>query len=150
MALADYKADSREFTYKGGSFTVKGLSLTAFTKLVRHHLADVEAVWELIERVMGGSVDLTEEKFTQVIVALLEEAPGFCTNVIVLASGEEGKAAEDAAASLPFPVQLEVLTGISKLTFDEVGGIKKAWEIIAGLLKTNPLPKKTKAETTPQ
>ena len=135
MALADYQKQSRSFDLKGGSFQVEGLSFDKFAKLIREHLSDVEAVIDLVEAVTSGKSDVTESDIEKILLSTAEEAPGLVANVIALASGETDPRAVVAAASLPLPVQFEVMTAIVELTFSEVGGIKKAWETITSLLK---------------
>lgn len=138
MGLADYQPETRVIQLgKGGSFVVKGLSLTEFTTLIRHHLPDLEAIFDLGVQVTGGKADLTEDDLSRLAIAFAEQAPGFVSNLIALASGETGEKAVKAAGSLPFPLQVKTLVDIAELTFDEVGGIKKALESVAGLLKSN-------------
>ena len=140
MALADYRPEHRVFSLKGGSFTVKGISLTEFTTLIRHHMPDLEAIFDLGSQVLAGKTELTEDDVTQLAIAFAEQAPALAANVIALASGEEGEKAVSGARALPFPVQVDVIVAIVGLTFDEVGGVKKALGSIAGLLTS------TKAE----
>ena len=128
MALGDYKVPSHEFNLKGGSFIVKGLSLEDVTSLVQHHLPDLEALYDLFTK----SADVMSEDFRPLVVSLVTQAPGFAANVIALAAGEPDKA--KAAATLPFPVQVDVLLKVGDLTFLEVGGVKKALESIVPLL----------------
>ncbi len=135
MGLRDYKAEERPFALKGGSFAVKGLSLVDFTSLVRYHMPDLEAIFDLGQQALGGKKELTEEDIGMLVVSFTENAPGLISNLIALASGDNSKEAVDAAATLPFPVQVDVTMAIVTLTFEEVGGIKKAFGVIAGLLK---------------
>lgn len=139
MALADYQPETRVIPFSGGSFSVKGLSLNDFTALVRHHLPDLEAMFNLGSNTLSGKTELTEDDITKLAVAFAEEAPGFVANLIALAAGETDEKSVNAALSLPFPVQVRALAAIADLTFAEVGGIKKAMESVAGLLKqANP------------
>lgn len=137
MGLADYQPETRVIVVKGGSFTVKGLSLTEVTTLIRYHLPDVEAIFDLGSEVMGGKADITEDDLRRLAIAFAEQAPGFMANLIALASGDTSEKAINGAQSLPFPIQVKALVDIAELTFDEVGGIKKAMESVAGLLKSN-------------
>ena len=131
MSLSNYKAESHEFVLKGGSFSVEGLSLEHVSVLVREHLPDIEALFELFQTTENiGGADLEP-----VIKAVISQAPGFAANVIALASGEPGSA--PVAAKLPFPVQVEALMKIGDMTFNEVGGIKKSLELVTALLAKN-------------
>jgi hypothetical protein len=135
MALAGFKKQTRTFDLKGGSFSVEGLSFDKFATLIREHLSDVEAVFNLVDSIRNGTTDLTEADVERIIIAAAEEAPGLVANIIALASGEEGPEAVIGARNLPLPVQLEVILTVVDLTFSEVGGIKKAWETITSFLK---------------
>lgn len=134
MALADYQAEHRDFDLKGGSFRVKGLSLNEFTTLIRQHMPDLEAIFDLGAQTMSGKTEVTENDIQHLVIAFAEQAPSLVANVIALAAGEGNEAGIAAAYRLTFPVQVEVLSAICSLTFDEVGGIKKALESVAGLL----------------
>lgn len=139
MALADYLKQTRSFELKGGSFQVEGLSFDTFAKLIREHLSDIESIINLVESATNGMADLNEANLEKILIAAAEEAPALVANIIALASGETDPRAVDAARSLPFPVQINVLLAVVELTFSEVGGIKKAWETITSLLmKANP------------
>ncbi len=135
MALADYQKQTRTFELKGGSFQVEGLSFDKFAKLIQNHLSDIEAIIALVESASNGLTDLNDSNIEKIVIAAAEEAPGLVANIIASASGETDPRAVDAAASLPLPVQFQVMMDIIDLTFSEVGGIKKSWEIITSLLK---------------
>lgn len=147
MGLADYKPPTRVIEVSGGSFQVKGLSLTEFSVMVQHHLPDLEAIFDLGMSVADGKADLDESDVTKLAVAFAKEAPGFVANLIALASGEaDDERTIEAARALPFPTQVKALVEIANLTFAEVGGIKKGMESVVGLLKTKPeVVKKVKA-----
>jgi hypothetical protein len=135
MALSDYQPELRTFLDgKPGSFAVKGLGLVQFTTLIRHHLPDLEALYRLGTEAMSGRKELTQDDMTLLAVTFAEQAPGFVSNLIALASGETGEQAIAAAGRLPFPLQVEIVTAILELTFSEVGGIKKAFERVVALL----------------
>jgi hypothetical protein len=107
---------------------VRGLSLNDVAVLMREHFPDLEAVFDLFQ----GAEKMQPEQWEGLALSVISNAPGFAANVIALAAGEGS--AEDAAR-LPAPVQLKALTQVGELTFTEVGGVGKAWEIVAGLLK---------------
>lgn len=131
MALADYQPETRVIPFSGGSFTVKGLSLSDITTLVHHHLPDLEALFDLGSEVIGGRTELSEQDVSSIAIALVEQAPGFVANLIALASGEHADPkAISAAGNLPFPLQVVTIVDIADLTFSEVGGIKKAFALV--------------------
>lgn len=130
MSLSNFKPESREIVLKGGTFTIEGLSLEHVAVLVREHLPDMEALFDLFKNSNTADTD-----YLPVIKALITQAPGFAANLIALASNEPESAA--VAAKLPFPVQVDVITQIGDMTFGEVGGVKKSLELIVALLAKN-------------
>lgn len=129
MGLKNYKPVRHEIPLQGNDpLSIRGLSLEDISALVQHHLPDIEALFELFER--AGSME--DDAFRQIVVAAVNEAPGFVANVIAMAS-DEPDAAENAQ-ELPGPVQVQALLKIGDLTFKDVGGIKKGMEDIAALL----------------
>lgn len=126
--LADYTPPSREFSTQGGSFTVEGLSLQAITVLVRTHLADMEALFD----VFSQKERLENADVMELCMAAVESAPGFVANVIALAAGEPNAAPVVMRMSAPF--QAEILEAVGELTFNEVGGVKKFLPVVERLL----------------
>lgn len=136
MALSDYKAETRVIEFKGGSFVVKGLSLVEATKLIRHHLPDLEALFKLTASVLEGKHELTSDDLDQLAITVTEQAPGLVANLIAAAEvgGKGDEEAISAASNLSFPLQVQAVIDVMQLTFDEVGGIKKAFGRFAALL----------------
>lgn len=136
MPLAGYQPERRKIVLAGDNhFFVRGLSLTDLAVLIREHMPDMDAVFELFQ-----SLDtLKPEELTPLILSVTSQAPGLAANVIALAAGE-GDASD--AERLPAPVQVQAILEIAHLTFTEVGGVGKAMEMIADLLKTTKIDKK--------
>lgn len=136
MGLAEYQQETRAVQLKGGSFEVRGLSLTDITDLVRYHLPDLEAFYALGAEVMQGKKELDETDIGKLVVSICEQAPGFVANLIAIGAGEgKNQAAIDNAYKLPVGIQIKIVMDIADLTFMEVGGVKKGLESVAGLLK---------------
>lgn len=130
MALADYVPISESVVLKGSSFDVRGLSLVDVSDLVRKHLTDAEKIAALFQS--AESNVFTKEDEDAIIINLVKDAPLLAASIILRASGEEGNEhAANAVMMLPFPKQLEAISKIAKVTFEEAGGAKKA---IADLL----------------
>jgi len=129
MPLAGYKPEHRVIQLAGGnSFEVRGLSLTDLSVLIREHMPDLDAVFDLF-----GHMDVVKpEDLQPLITAAVSQMPGLAANVIALAAGE-GDASD--AAKLSGPIQVRALIEIGEMTFAEVGGVGKAWEMVTGLLK---------------
>lgn len=139
MGLQNYTPERHEFVLKGGSFHVRGLSLEDVSRLINHHLPDLEALFDLFAS--NKITSSTDEQFRDVVVGIVQQAPGFAANVIALASDEPDSAKN--AAMLPFPVQVDALIKIGDMTFADVGGLGKGLESIAALLRKANLTKLT-------
>lgn len=142
MSLSDYKPDSREIKIGGTTFRVEGLSLDHVAVLIRAHLPDLEALFDIIQH----SEKINPQSIQAVVTSIISQAPGFAANVIALAAGE-GDATE-TAAKLPFTKQIEALIAIGELTFTEVGSVKKALEAVTSLLGTMNMRDKVAALTS--
>ena len=128
MSLSAYLPERHEVVLKGGSFFVTGLSLNDFATLLKNHLSEMDRVFDLI----GGGMDLQSGNMEAVASTLLSEAPGLVANIIAVAAGEPGSSTQ--AARLPFPVQLQTLVEIGRMTFEETGGVKKSLAILMELM----------------
>lgn len=143
MALSDFIPESRPVVVNGKAlFNVAGLSLDSLAVLVRTHLPDLEAVFDIV--MVDGAADTSfQEHLIRVASGLAVQAPGLVANIIAQASGEPlTPALIETARRLPFPVQVDAMTSIGSLTFDEAGGVKKAIEsllMLLGNLRTKPL-----------
>lgn len=139
MGLKEYQPLRHEIVLGGSSFHVRGLSLDDVSRLVNHHLPDLEALFELV----ASSDKIDFDNLRPLVVPIIQQAPGLAANLIALAADEPDEA--QRAATLPFPVQVDTLVKIGDLTFHEVGGVGKAMETITALLsKTSLKPKLTK------
>lgn len=136
MPLAGYQPEHRVIQIgTTNSFQVRGLGLNDVAVLVREHFPDLESLFELF----GNLEQMDAQKMQPLVLSVVSNAPGFAANVIALAAGEGS--AEDAER-LPFPIQVQALLDIGELTFNDVGGIKKAMELIAALLKKTEVSNK--------
>lgn len=136
MPLAGYQPEYRIIQIgTTNSFQVRGLGLNDVAVLVREHFPDLEALSDLF----GNLDEMDAQKMQPLVLSLVSNAPGFAANVIALAAGE-GDASD--AEKLPFPIQVQALLDIGELTFNDVGGIKKAMELIAALLKKTEVSNK--------
>lgn len=142
MPLAGYQPEYRVIQIgTTNSFQVRGLGLNDVAVLVREHFPDLESLFELF----GNLEQMDAQKMQPLVLSVVSNAPGFAANVIALAAGEGS--AEDAER-LPFPIQVQALLDIGELTFNDVGGIKKAMELIAALLKKTEVSNKITKTTT--
>ena len=134
MPLAGYQPETRTIKAGNTAFDVRGIGLNDVAVLIREHFPDLDAINDLFSDF--GSVSTTSME--PLIVAMVSQMPGFAANVIALAAGEGS--AEDAE-KLPAAVQITALLDIGELTFIDVGGVGKAWETVAALLRNKPAMK---------
>jgi hypothetical protein len=134
MSLSNYKAPSHTFETNGGSFDVKGLSLSDVSILVNEHLPDMEAVFDLF----SNSLSLNDLQMRAVASSIVATAPGLAANIIAIAAGEYSAA--PTAATLPAPLQINIIQKVGDLTFSEVGGVKKGMQAVVGLLMERMTP----------
>lgn len=142
MGLSTYTPESREIVLKGGKFNIGPLNLEDVSVLVREHLPDMEALFDIFQKADANFGN----DLLPIAQSVVSQAPGFAANVIALAAGEPDAA--PSASKLPFPVQVDLISQIGDMTFSETGGIKNSWELVVGLLtKTKPkLTETQKAE----
>lgn len=143
MALTDFVPERRPVSLDGKAlFSVEGLSLDTLAVLVKTHLPDLEYVFDIVMKNEREGETLGQH-LGRISMSLAGQAPGLVANIIAVASGEELTPALIAnARRLPFPVQVEALTNIGAMTFDEAGGVKKAVEslmILLTRLRTKPI-----------
>ncbi|HBN9515490.1 TPA: hypothetical protein L3889_000495 [Pseudomonas aeruginosa] len=136
MALSDYTPERREVCVNGKPlFYVEGLSLETLALLIRTHMPDFEAVFAILINSERAGGDFNGQ-LQRAALGIAQQAPGLAANIIAACcSGEELSADLVRSASrLPFTAQVEALTQIGELTFQEAGGIKKAMESLITLL----------------
>lgn len=122
MGLRDITLPTETISVGRASFSVRGLSFEDMTALIARHQSALEL---LIERYNTKGSD------AEVLQFLVRETPTLTAQIIALASDEPDQ--EEAVRKLPMPKQIDALTAIAKLTFEEVGGVKKFAEQLAGL-----------------
>lgn len=106
----------------GGEFTVRGLSFVDMKSLLVAHSAELSRLFDLVVAGNGnGEIALTN--MTEAAAQFITEAPALAASVIALASDEEG--VFEIVLNLPFPVQVDALTKIGKLTFATEDSAKK-------------------------
>jgi hypothetical protein len=131
MALKDYQPERLEVTSKKLTFSVRGLSLNDLTVILRGHGEDLERLIALYNSIadMGGS---RSDVSGRMVSTMLTDVPLLAARVIAQATDEDGIEL-DNVVRIPMPLQIDALQKIMKLTFEEVGGVKKFGAV---LLKT--------------
>ena len=111
----------------GGEFAVRGLSTSDIIVLVREHK---DFLTEVFAKVSPGAKDQIVE-FSEIAAYAIANGPMTVARVIALAADSPDEV--EVAAALPFPVQLEALETIGKLTFEVSGGVKNVLETVIRL-----------------
>lgn len=130
MGLKHIKLPEARIELPGGEFTVRGLSLDDIAFLVQRH---GDKFGSLLSDFQNRGGELTPESIAQFAGPLLQSAPEIAAQLIACASGDPDDA--PIAAALPFPVQIDALEKLAKLTFDAGGGPKKLFETIISMLQ---------------
>ena len=128
MGLRGITLPEAKIELPGGGFAVRGLSLDDIIFLVQRHGAGLQ---EAFNRMMATTGELSTDTVASFALPFLQAAPEIAAEMIACASGD--KEAADVAARLPFPVQIEALEQIARLTFEASGGPKKLVESVIKL-----------------
>lgn len=112
-----------EVSYMGTSFFVRGLSLTHLSALIAGRRADVQTALNRWADLKGDAGAFA--------TALITELPALAAAVIAQGA-DHPDLADQVAAGLPAPVQVEALAKIARLTFENPA---KAGEFLATVLR---------------
>ena len=121
MLHEDFVPETKTIVMKGKPvITVRGLSLTDVSTVIRFHLSEMEKLFAMYQEhetavLLGGK----REEF---LLRLLTDAPDIVFTLLATAADEP--ASMDKVAKLPFAVQLDALSAVLNLTFEESGGPK--------------------------
>jgi hypothetical protein len=128
-SLSTYEPERASVSIKGGSFTVRGLSLADLEALVRHHAAEMNSLASAISDQVGAVAEAGG--YARLCLNLIQDAPYIVADIISRAADEPD--AVTNALKLPLAVSLDALQKIGDLTFQEIGGPKKFFEALASL-----------------
>lgn len=136
MSLKALKLPTEAVTLPDGeSFTVRGLSLADITAIVRGRGPEFSLLFDTYRDKTGGdAASLDDANMGDLGQSLIELAPDIASLVIAHASGDGDEEDYRIARRLPFPVQLDAIEKIGKLTFDAEGGPKKVVETVVRVL----------------
>ena len=129
--LAAYQAETDTVALKGGAvLRVRGLNLHDVSLLVRAHLDTVQTIFDVISAAQAGPA--MGDASARFILTLAQDAPTLAGQIVAIASDEPDQG--EAAAKLPFPIVVDALTKIGRLTFEEAGGVQGFVTAFAGLV----------------
>jgi hypothetical protein len=127
VALRDITINKTEIEVPGGDFAVRGLALIDVNTLFSRY-ADTAS--DLFKSLMQGEVQQADS--AQIANMLVKDAPALAAALIATAADEPEM--EAVVSRLPFPIQIEALEAIGKLTFTTEGSLKKVFETLIQLL----------------
>lgn len=123
---------------KGGETVIelRGLNLIDITEVFKTHLPDLSQLAMLLDA--NGGVNMTEQGMLNASSSLVTQAPGLVSNLIARAADDPDWV--NSAAKLPVMKQIEAVTTIARLTFEEVGGVKKTVAALKDMIKAEGGP----------
>lgn len=129
--LASYTQETAEVSVKGVSFAVRGLGLDDVSLLVRAHFDALENLFALYQSATAGPE--AGDPGARLILSFVQDAPALCAQIIAIAADEPDRA--DVIRKMPFPVLVDALLKIGRLTFEDVGGPANFMQALVGLLE---------------
>ncbi len=109
--------------------TVRGLDITDLGNLLSNNLSAISRAADLYSR---SKNDIFAEANMQGFILLLaKDFPGLVSEVISIAADEP----DAREVKLPFPLQLRLMTEISRLTLTEAGGLGNLFATLGGLMQ---------------
>lgn len=131
MSLASYEPERKKIEFKGGSFTVRGLSTEDIAILLQEHFQDFDAIMDS----WGNHKQnvFTKDALQDFAINLVKDVPILAAKIIALAAEEPDQV--EKVRKLSFPIMLEALLTSFQLCFEEVGGVGKWFERMGPTLK---------------
>lgn len=128
MSLKDLVVPTETVEVYGQPVVLRGLTPADITRLLSSHRADLDA---LVEEFNGksGALDANAETM---VMEFLQKMPALAAKVIAHAAGEPDE--YEKVAALPFPVQIDMLMAVGRLTFEGPGSVKKFLDNVLSLM----------------
>ena len=132
MGLSELHIPKATIDYAGG-FDVRGLSVADIALLAGNHRADIDRLIDSVAGTVNGDKSDESVLNESVLERALSECPVLFATAIACANDEPDQ--WQLALQLPFPVQLDAVMQIARLTFEEAGGIKKCLENLVSAMQ---------------
>lgn len=133
MSLKKLQLPTETLAIGDETIVLRGLSLPDVTTLIRNHGPALEGIFAKLQTQMGKDSE-TDFDLAGILNDLSTTAPLAIAEIIALSAGEPDAVPE--ATVLPFPVQLEAIEKISRITFATEGGVKNFAETVIRLAKS--------------
>lgn len=129
MQLKDYEIPKERIPLPGKAvngekpfFEVRGLGLDDLTLLIHLHLGPITKAVKLYQEQKEDV--LATGNLSEFIMTLARDFPALVAEVISAAADSLDDETREKARKLPLPTQLAAMSEITKLTMEEVGGLK--------------------------
>lgn len=131
MSLSDFQPETITVSHRRITLELRGLSFVDISSLMRTHMNDLETLFDMYEQ-EANNISFGNVAMARYVTRLVSDAPALVSHIIALAADEPEMV--NKAAKLPLTLQLDSLKAIGKLTFEEVGGVKKLLEMLNDLV----------------
>lgn len=123
---------SLKVPFKGGSFEVRGLSLSDVTVIVSIHREKLNEILGAYTASGGNLTTLDAEESLPFLIDVVQLAPAVVAHIIAQAEVRpDGEPPQIAGAlRLPVDVQIDAIEKVLKLTFETEGGLGKVMETV--------------------
>ena len=124
MSLANLQLRTETVTYNDTDIVQHGLSANAIAGLILSQLSNIEEIFNIVEAAgVKKTEDLANVNIAEVGQRLLVQLPDFIAHVIAYSAHEPEQWSK--VMHLPAPVQVECLTKLAKLTFNDEAGFRE-------------------------
>ena len=124
MSLANLQLRTEAVPYNDSEITLHGLSANAIAGLILSQLSNIEEIFNIVEAAgVKKTEDLANVNIAEVGQRLLVQLPDFIAHVIAYSAHEPEQWSK--VMHLPAPVQVECLTKLAKLTFNDEAGFRE-------------------------
>ena len=124
MSLANLQLRTEAVEYNGTTITLHGLSANAIAGLILSQLNNIEEIFNIVEAAgVKKTEDLANVNIAEVGQRLLVQLPDFIAHVIAYSAHEPEQWSK--VMHLPAPVQVDCLTKLAKLTFNDEAGFRE-------------------------
>lgn len=124
MSLANLQLRTEAVPYNDSEITLHGLSANAIAGLILSQLSNIEEIFNIVEGAgVKSTADLANVNVAEVGQRLLVQMPDFIAHVIAYAAHEPDQ--WQKVIHLPAPVQVDCLTKLAKLTFNDEAGFRE-------------------------
>jgi hypothetical protein len=132
VALSTYRPARQDIALGTEGFSVRGLNLNDAALLMAAHAQPLMNLYADFEKIVGDA-ERDHTALARIVMKLILELPVVAADIVAVAADEPD--ARDNVKALPFPVQVQALTEIMRLTFEAGGGLGNFLSALAGIAR---------------